>query len=199
MRLKSPYYNDSSSELPNWTSGWRVHHAAMTYRDVAALISKASEGEAAFALALKLRILTASRAGEIWRMRWSEIDLDKKIWTVPANRMKADREHRMPLSPPRAVIILRQLEKLRSLLPGRAEQDLSNIAMEMVCTHEDLKATFHRFRSSFRDWAGNVSNFPREIAETALAHVIGGKAERAYRRNDALGRRKLIDSMGRLL
>jgi integrase len=150
------------------------------------------------ALALELCILTAARSGEILGMRWPEIDLDKKIWTVPANRMKAGREHRVPLSP-RAVTILRQLQKLKAgdfVFPGQARsKPLSNMAMEMVLRRMKVEdATVHGFRSSFRDWAGNVSNFPREITATALAHVIGDKAEQAYRRSDALEkRRKLMD------
>ena len=131
-------------------------------------------------------------------MRWSEIDIDKKIWTVPANRMKAGREHRVPLSS-RAVAILNQLKKTRTgefVFPGQAHnKPLSNMAMEMMLRRMKIKnATVHGFRSSFRDWAGNVSNFPREVVETALAHVIGDKAEQAYRRSDALEkRRKLMD------
>jgi integrase len=91
----------------------RGHHAAMPYEDVAAFIAKLRTREATSALALELCILTAARSGEILGMRWSEIDLDKKIWTVPADRMKAGREHRVPLSAP-AVAILRQLEKLKT-------------------------------------------------------------------------------------
>jgi integrase len=132
-------------------------------------------------------------------MGWSEIDLDKKIWTVPADRMKAGREHRVPLSP-RAITILRQLEKLKVgefVFSGQARgKPLSNMAMEMVLRRMKIDdATVHGFRSSFRDWAGNASNFPREVVETALAHVIGDKAEQAYRRGDALEkRRKLMDA-----
>jgi integrase len=132
-------------------------------------------------------------------MRWSEVDLDKKIWTVPAARMKAEREHRVPLSG-RAVSILKQLAELKAgdfVFPGQARsKPLSNMAMEMVLRRMRVEgATVHGFRSSFRDWAGNVSNFPREVVETALAHVIGDKAEQAYRRSDALEkRRKLMDA-----
>jgi integrase len=112
-------------------------------------------------------------------MRWPEIDLDKRIWMVPADRMKAGREHRVRLSA-RAVVVLRQLEKLKTsdfIFAGQARnKPLSNIAMEMVLRRMKVEgATVHGFRSSFRDWAGNVSNFPREITETALAHVIGDK------------------------
>jgi integrase len=171
----------------------------MPYEDVAAFIAKLRKREATSALALELSILTAARSGEILGMRWPEIDLDKKIWTVPANRMKAGREHRVPLAT-RAVAILRQLEKLSTgefVFAGQVRnKPLSNMAMEMILRRMEIEgATAHGFRSSFRDWAGNVSNFPREIVETALAHVIGDKAEQAYRRSDALEkRRRLMDA-----
>ena len=185
--------------LPRPSKLARGHHAAMPYEEVAAFIAKLREREATSALALELCILTAARSGEILGMRWPEIDLDKKIWTVPADRMKAGREHRVPLSP-RAVAILRKLEKLKAgqfVFPGHAHnKSLSNMAMEMVLRRMKIEdATVHGFRSSFRDWAGNVSNFPREVVETALAHVIGDKAEQAYRRSDALEkRRKLMEA-----
>jgi integrase len=177
----------------------RGHHAAMPYEEVAAFVAKLRKREATSALALELCILTAARSGEILGLRWSEIDLGKKIWTVPADRMKAGREHRVPLSA-RAVAILRQLEKLKSgdfTFAGEARnKPLSNMAMEMMLRRMKVEnATVHGFRSSFRDWAGNVSSFPREVVETALAHVIGDKAEQAYRRGDALEkRRKLMET-----
>jgi len=177
----------------------RGHHAAMPYEEVAAFVARLREREAASALALELCILTAARSGEVLGMRWAEIDLDKKIWTVPATRMKAGREHRVPLAS-RAVAILRQLEKVNTgefVFPGQARnKPLSNMAMEMVLRRMKIEdATVHGFRSSFRDWAGNVSSAPREVVETALAHVIGDKAEQAYRRRDALEkRRKLMEA-----
>jgi integrase len=185
--------------LPRPTKLARGHHAAMPYEEVASFVAKLREREASSALALELCILTAARSGEILGMHWSEIDLDKKVWTVPADRMKAGREHRVPLSQ-RAMNILRQLAKLKAsefVLPGQARnKPLSNMAMEMILRRMKIEdATVHGFRSSFRDWAGNVSNFPREITETALAHVIGDKAEQAYRRSDALEkRRKLMEA-----
>ncbi|WP_316195361.1 MULTISPECIES: tyrosine-type recombinase/integrase [unclassified Bradyrhizobium] len=185
--------------LPRSMKLARGHHAAMPYEEVAGFITKLREREASSALALELCILTAARSGEILGMRWPEIDLDRKIWTVPAERMKAGREHRVPLSS-RAVAILRQLEQLRSgdfVFAGQARnKPLSNMAMEMVLRRMKIEnATVHGFRSSFRDWAGNISNFPREITETALAHVIGDKAEQAYRRSDALEkRRKMMEA-----
>jgi integrase len=185
--------------LPRPSKLARGHHAAMAYEEVAAFIAQLREREASSALALELCILTAARSGEILGMRWPEVDLDKKVWTVPANRMKAGREHRVPLSG-RAVSILKQSAKFKAgdfVFPGQARnRPLSNMAMEMVLRRMKIEdATVHGFRSSFRDWAGNVSSFPREVVETALAHVIGDKAEQAYRRSDALEkRRKLMDA-----
>jgi integrase len=185
--------------LPRPSKLSRGHHAAMPYEDVASFVAKLREREATAALALELCILTAARSGEILGMRWDELDLDKQIWTVPASRMKAGREHRVPL-PSRAIAILRHLEAVRTwdfVFPGQTRgKQLSNMAMEMVLRRMKIQgATVHGFRSSFRDWAGNVSNFPREITETALAHVIGDKAEQAYRRGDALEkRRKLMEA-----
>jgi integrase len=185
--------------LPKPSKLARGHRPAMPYEGVATFIAKLRQREATAALALEVCILTAARSGEILGMRWPEIDFDKKIWTVPAGRMKAGREHRVPLSP-QAVAILRQLEKLKTgefVFTGKARnKSLSNMAMEMVLRRMKIEgATVHGFRSSFRDWAGNVSNFPREVTETALAHVIGDKAEQAYRRSDALEkRRKLMEA-----
>jgi integrase len=185
--------------LPRPSKLARGHHAAMPYEDVVSFIAKLRDREAPSALALELCILTAARSGEILGMRWPEIDLDKKVWTVPATRMKAGREHRVPLAS-RAVAILRRLEEVNTgefVFAGQARnKSLSNMAMEMVLRRMKIEdATVHGFRSSFRDWAGNVSSFPREITETALAHVIGDKAEQAYRRGDALEkRRKLMEA-----
>lgn len=177
----------------------RGHHAAMPYDEVAEFVAELRKGGRTSSMALELCILTAARSGEILGMRWSEIDLNRKVWTIPANRMKAGRQHRVPLSS-RAMAILEQLEKTKLggfVFEGHARnKPLSNMAMEMVLRRMKIvDATVHGFRSSFRDWAGNVSNFPREITETALAHVIGDKAEQAYRRGDALEkRRKLMEA-----
>jgi integrase len=185
--------------LPRPSKLSRGHHAAMPYEEVAAFIGKLRAKQSLAALALELCILTAARSGEILGMRWSEVDLNKAVWTVPAHRMKAGREHRVPLANG-AATILRQLWKSRTgdfVFPGNVrEKPLSSMAMEMVLRRMNIQnATVHGFRSSFRDWAGNVSSFPREIVETALAHVIGDKAEQAYRRSDALEkRRKLMEA-----
>jgi len=184
--------------LPKQSKLTRSHHAAMPYEHVAAFIGRLRESDSLAAQALELTILTAARSGEILGMGWSEVDLDKKIWTVPANRMKAGREHRVPLSE-RAVAILRQLADIKTgdfVYPGqRKNRRLSNMAIFMMLRRMKADVTVHGFRSSFRDWAGNESHFPREVVETALAHVVGDAAEQAYRRSDALEkRRKLMEA-----
>jgi len=133
--------------------------------------------------------------------RWDEIDLEGKIWTVPPARTKSAREHRVPLSD-RAVAILREMDAARDgeyVFPGqRPGRPLSGMAFEMLLRRIGSPYTAHGFRSAFRDWAGNETHFPRELAEHALAHVIGDKAEQAYRRSDALARRReLMDAWAR--
>ena len=188
--------------LPKPSRLSRGHHAAMRYEDVPAFVARLHEREAIAGLALEFAILTATRSGEVLGARWSEIDLDDKVWTIPPERMKAAREHRVPLSE-RAMTILKRMETARTgayVFPGqRADRPLSVMAMEMVLRRMAIEdATVHGFRSSFRDWAGNETHFPRELAEHALAHVIGDKAEQAYRRSDALARRReLMDAWAR--
>ncbi len=174
----------------------RGHHAAMDYRAVPAFLAQLRGREATAALALEFCILTATRSGETLGARWSEIDMAAKVWTVPAARMKAARAHRIPLSD-RAMAILEKLSAARTgdfVFPGqRGDKPLSNMAMEMVLRRMKLDGvTVHGFRSAFRDWAGNETSFPREVAEAALSHVIGDKAEQAYRRGDALEKRRAL-------
>jgi integrase len=142
--------------------------------------------------------LTATRSGEALAARWDEIDFEAKVWVIPRERTKVAREHRVPLSE-RGVLVLREMEVVRTsdyVFPGqRADRPLSNMAFEMLLRRLGSSYTAHGFRSSFRDWAGNETHFPREVAEHALAHVIGDKAEQAYRRSDALARRReLMDA-----
>lgn len=185
--------------LPKPLKLTRGHHAAMAYEHIPAFMGDLRRRQATAASALEFCILTAARSGEVLGCRWSEIDFDKKLWIIPGSRMKAGREHRVPL-PNRAVSILRELAKFNAgpfVFSGQSRnRPLSNMAMDMMLRRmkrDDV--TVHGFRSSFRDWAGNVSSFPREIIETALAHVIGDKAEQAYRRSDALEkRRKLMEA-----
>jgi integrase len=131
-------------------------------------------------------------------VRWVEFDLEGKVWTVPPARTKSAREHRIPLSD-RALAILEEMKAGRTsdhVFPGRRPgRPLSGMAFEMLLRRIKSPYTAHGFRSSFRDWAGNETLFPRELAEHALAHVIGDKAEQAYRRSDALARRReLMDA-----
>jgi integrase len=181
--------------LPRHQKLTRGHHAAMSYADVPAFMGKLRERDATAARALEFTILTAARSGETLGATWAEIDLDKKVWTVPANRMKAGREHRVPLSDA-AIAILRPLFELRTgelIFSAPRGGQFSDMAMSAVLRRMNIEnATVHGFRSAFRDWCGNETAFPRELAEQALAHVIGDKAEQAYRRGDALEKRRQL-------
>ena len=185
--------------LPKRQKLYRGHHAAMDYREVPTFLRKLRQHEAMAARALEFAILTAARSGEVLNARWDEIDLDEAVWTVPAVRMKAGQIHRVPLSP-RALDVLRPLRELSAsgyVFPGhRHEKPLSGMAMQMLLRRMKVdNATVHGFRSSFRDWCGDCTTFPREIAEAALAHKVGDEVERAYRRRDAIEkRRQLMDA-----
>ena len=187
--------------LPKRAKLTRGHHAALPYDKMPAFIAQLRARDAITALALEFCILTAARSGEVLGAQWTEVDLEKKLWTVPAARMKAAREHRVPLSR-RANEILKGLHATATdafIFPGqKADKPLSGMAMEMLLRRMDMNGiTVHGFRSAFRDWAGNDTDFARELAEAALAHVIGDHAEQAYRRGDALEkRRKLMDAWG---
>lgn len=174
----------------------RGHHAALPYAEVPSFLASLRAREAVAALALEFTILTAARSGEVRGSRWSEIDMAAKVWTVPAARMKAAREHRIPLSVA-ALAILEKLVEAKAgdfVFPGQgAGRPLSVTAMEMVLRRMKVEGvTVHGFRSAFRDWAGNETHFAREIAEAALSHVVGDKAEQAYRRGDALEKRRAL-------
>jgi integrase len=182
--------------LPRRQKLSRGHFAAMPYRDVPSFMAALREREAIAGLALEFLILTATRSGETLGIRWPEIDLEEKVWTIPAARMKSGRSHRIPLSK-RAIAILARLAEIKTgghVFSGqRPGKPLSSAGLEMVLRRMKVKgATVHGFRSSFRDWAGNETHFPRELAEAALAHVIGDKAEQAYRRSDALEKRRAL-------
>ena len=168
----------------------------MDYRDVPAFIQRLQLSQAMSARALEFLILTAARTGEALGACWSEIDLDDGIWSVPAARMKARADHRVPLSE-RASAILHSLHEVRIsdfVFPGqRANRPLSGSAIEMLLRRLKIEnATVHGFRSSFRDWCGDETSFPREVAEAALAHRTGSDVERAYRRRDAFDKRRQL-------
>lgn len=181
--------------LPRRQKLTRGHHAAMAYDAIPAFVAKLRERDALAALALEFCILTATRTGETLGARWDEIDLTAKVWEIPAHRMKAGKAHRVPLAG-RALEILETLATGRTgdfVFPGFAPgKPLSNMAMEMVLRRMGVEgATVHGFRSAFRDWAGNETPFPRDVCEAALAHVVGG-VEAAYRRGDALEKRRAL-------
>ncbi len=180
--------------LPKRQRLTRGHFDAMPYEDVPAFMESLRQREGMAALVLEFLILTAARSGEVYGARWSEIDLVAAVWTVPAERTKPGRVHRVPLSKS-ALAILEKVATARTgdlVFPGaRSDKQLSTMAMEMLLRRMKVTgATVHGFRSSFRDWAGNETSFAREVAEAALSHVIGDKAEQAYRRGDALEKRR---------
>ncbi len=184
--------------LPRRQKLTRGHHKAMPFDHVPQFIDRLRGMEGVAPRALEFLILTAGRTGEVLGAKWEEIDLANRIWTVPATRMKAGRAHRVPLTD-RALAILADLQEIRTgehVFPGlKRGRPLSNMAMEAVLRRMDVEATVHGFRSAFRDWAGERTHFPREIAEAALAHLVGDAVERAYRRGDALDKRRQLMSL----
>jgi integrase len=181
--------------LPKRPKLARGHHAALPYEQVPAFIARLREREGLAALALEFTILTAARSGEVLGSRWEEFDLAGKVWTVPAARMKAGQAHRVPLSS-RALEILETLAKAKTgplVFEGfRNGRPLSGMAMAMLLRRMGVEnVTTHGFRSSFRDWAGETTSFPRDICESALAHTLQG-VEAAYRRGDALEKRRAL-------
>jgi integrase len=154
------------------------------------------ERDATAARALEFLILTAARSGEVREAVWSEIDLVAETWTIPAERMKSARGHRVPLSKA-AVAVLLKMETQKGcdgafVFPGqKTGRPLSNMAFKKLMERLGIEdVTSHGFRSAFRDWAGDQTSYPRELAEQALAHSIGDQAEQAYRRSDAVERRR---------
>ena len=179
--------------LPRRSRLTRGHHKAMPYEAIPAFVAKLREREAMAALALEFVILTASRTSEVLGATWAEVDLDNALWTVPASRMKAGKEHRIPLSP-RAVEILEAVKPLgkASLFPANKSGKLSTMAMSMLLRRMDVAATVHGFRSTFRDWAAERTGYAHEVAEMALAHTIESAVERAYRRGDLFAKRRRL-------
>lgn len=175
------------------------HHAALAYVEVAGFIRQLLETNAGeiVKLAFEFTILTAARTGAVLGARWDEIEGD--VWTVPAERMKAGREHRVPLSA-RCMEVLEEARAFGDdsgyIFPGKSRgKTLSNMSFLMTLRRMDLKITGHGFRSAFRDWAAERTNFSREVCEMALAHTIRDKAEAAYRRGDLFEkRRQLMDA-----
>lgn len=175
------------------------HHAAMPFADVPNFVARLrgdTENGEMTRLALEFLILTATRTGEVLGAKWQEIDESGQVWTIPADRMKAGRAHRVPLSSGCRETLERA--KLLSggsecLFPGRTiARPMSNMAFNMMLRRMDVPFTVHGFRSSFRDWAAECTNYSREICEMALAHTVSNKVEAAYRRTDLFDRRRAL-------
>jgi integrase len=182
--------------LPKRQKLQRGHLRAMPYEDVPAFVERLRKAEAMAARALEFAILTVARSGEVLGATWQEIDFGRKLWTVPKYRMKTGETHKVPLSDA-ALAVLKPLHEARVsefVFPGLTSgRPLSGMAMEMLLRRMKVtNATVHGFRSSFRDWCGDTTNFPREVAEAALAHKVGDEVERAYRRSDALEKRSRL-------
>lgn len=175
------------------------HHSALPYEDIKPFVTELRKQEGIAARALEFAILTAGRTGEVIGAKWDEIDLAKKLWVLPSERMKAGKEHRVPLSDSALQIILLMRENRQSdyVFPGQSpNRPLSNMAL--LSTLKRMKRTditVHGFRSTFRDWIAEQTDFPSEVAEMALAHAVGDKVEAAYRRGDLFEkRRRLMDA-----
>jgi integrase len=178
------------------------HHPALAYAELPQFMVDLERRESLGARALKFTILTAARTGEVIGATWNEIDLDNATWTIPAQRTKARREHRVPLSP--AVIELLQALPREDGNPfvfigGKVNGGLSHLPMlGVLSTMGRTDITVHGFRSTFRDWAAEVTAYPNHVVEQGLAHAVGNAVERAYRRSDLFDkRRKLMEDWGR--
>jgi len=175
------------------------HHAAFPYEDMGAFMAALRQREGIAARALEFTILTAARTSEALNAEWSEFDLAAKVWTVPGTRMKAGRNHRVPLSGAAMAILTAMAEVKRGpfVFPGhKKDRPLSSMVfLQLLKRMERPDLTAHGFRSTFRDWAAERTAFPREVAEAALAHTVGDKVEAAYRRGDLFEkRRKLMEA-----
>ncbi|MDF1586459.1 tyrosine-type recombinase/integrase [Marinimicrococcus flavescens] len=171
-----------------------VHHAALDWREVPSFMAELASREGTAAKALAFAILTAARSGEVRGMRWRELDLEAAVWTVPADRIKAGKEHRVPLETAALVLLGQEGDPDALVFPGSKEgRTLSDMALTAVLRRMGRgQVTVHGFRSSFRDWAGETSGHPREVIEAALAHRLKDKAEAAYARGDLFHKRRRL-------
>ena len=168
------------------------HHAALPIAEVGSFMARLRQQEGMGALAVQFVVLTACRSGEARGASWDEVDLEAAVWSVPASRMKGGRPHRVPLSLS-AVELLRSLPRFTDtnlIFPSARGSQLSDMTLTAVLRRMAVPATVHGFRSTFRDWATDWAGQPRELAEAALAHVVGDETERAYARGDMFDRRR---------
>jgi integrase len=188
--------------LPKKSKVKKVKHmAALPYQEVGGLMVKLRGMKGVYVRALEFLILTAARPGEVAGARFDEFDLTAKVWTIPGERMKRGKEHRVPLSD-RAAAIINEMQNIKTddlVFPGHRRRTMHERALIVTMERAGVTGlTAHGFRATFRDWAGECTNFPREIAEQALAHAIPNATEAAYRRGDFLQkRRRLMDAWGR--
>jgi len=170
------------------------HHAALPFTEMGNFMLRLRDAKGMGARALEFTILTAARSGEVRGATWAEIDLKAAVWTVPGNRMKMGREHRVPL-PPTAVALLNAIPRMAGtdlVFPAQRGGALSDMTLSAVVRRMKVAAVPHGFRSTFRDWASEQTNYPRDVAEMALAHAIGDKVEAAYRRGDLFEKRRRL-------
>jgi integrase len=177
----------------------RGNHAALPYAEVPALMAKLAAMDTPVSKALRLLVLTASRTGEVLGMTWDEVDFDRAVWTIPADRMKTGELHEVPLSEAALAILRGQEAAGRGsnphVFPGRPMRQLSNMALAMLMRRMKVAdATVHGFRTSFRTWASEVANVEFEVAEACLSHRVGSKVSRAYNRTKMTERRRPIMS-----
>ena len=178
------------------------HHTALPYTEAPAFMAEINKREGIAARALEFAMMTAARSGEVLGARWEEFDLNAAVWIVPAVRMKAGKEHRVPMAPP-ALKIIKDMEGSRGselVFPGgNPGRPLSEKALWKVLHRMKIESTtVHGLRSTFRDWAAERTNYPNHVVEMALAHTIGDKVEAAYRRGDLFDkRRRLMDEWTR--
>jgi integrase len=172
------------------------HHQALPWNEVGKFMKNLGAAEGMGARALEFAILTAARSGEVRGATWAEINLEGSEWNIPGERMKAGKDHRVPLSAP-AVALLKALPRMAGIefvFPAPRGGQLSDMTLTAVLRRMGVQAVPHGFRSTFRDWVSETTSYPREVAEMALAHTIGNKVEAAYRRDDLFPKRVLMMS-----
>jgi integrase len=168
------------------------HHAAMPYSAVPAFVATLRQHKDVRAFALEFLVLTAGRANEVLGARWEEIDLAARKWTIPADRMKSGKEHQVPLSPSAAAVLKKLSGDGEVVFRGENRSSISDNSLRKWAQAIGCQFTVHGFRSSFRDWAAERTNYPSEVAEMALAHRVGSHVENAYRRTDMFERRRRL-------